>query len=51
MPALVPVVVENLLTLTKLRERRIRVDDDAKVRYERVKGRNVATYFRKTAGF
>ena len=41
---------EDTSTLNKLKEKRVREDDDVKVRYVVKDGKNVATYFRKTAG-
>lgn len=41
---------EDTSTLKKLKEKRVRVDDDIKVRYIDKDGRNEATYFRKPAG-
>jgi len=41
---------EDSSTLNKLKEKRVRVDDDVKVRYVVKDGKNVATYFRKPAG-
>ena len=38
---------EDIVTLNKLKENRIRVDDDVKVRCITKDGKNVATYFRK----
>ena len=46
----IAVTVEDELTLTKLRDNRIRVDDDVKVKYKKVNGKNISTYFRKPAG-
>jgi ABC-type Fe3+-hydroxamate transport system substrate-binding protein len=41
---------EDTSTLNKLKEKRVRADDDVKVRYVVKDGKNVATYFRKPAG-
>jgi hypothetical protein len=41
---------EDTSTLNKLKEKRVREDDDVKVRYVVKDGKNVATYFRKPAG-
>ena len=41
---------EDTSTLNKLKEKRVRVDDDVKVRYVIKDGKNVATFFRKPAG-
>lgn len=46
----VSITVEDALTLNKLIENRIKVDDDVKVKYVIKDGKNVATYFRKTLG-
>jgi len=46
----VAVVVEDELTLEKLRGKRIRVDDGVRVKYRKANGRNISTYFRKPAG-
>jgi hypothetical protein len=46
----VPVAVEDELTLGKLRDRRIRIGDDVKVKYIKKDGKNLSTFFRKTAG-
>jgi lipopolysaccharide export system protein LptC len=46
----VVLTVEDELTLNKLKAGKIRVDDDVKVKYDKVNGRNVPTYFRKPAG-
>jgi maltose-binding protein MalE len=36
-------------TLKKLKEKRIKVDDDVKVKYVNKDGKNMATFFRKTS--
>jgi ABC-type glycerol-3-phosphate transport system substrate-binding protein len=41
---------EDTVTLVKLKEKRIKVEDDVKVKYVKKDGKNVATYFRKPAG-
>jgi Cu/Ag efflux protein CusF len=46
----VALTVEDELTLNKLKTGKIRVDDDVKVKYDKVNGRNIPTYFRKPAG-
>jgi type IV pilus biogenesis protein CpaD/CtpE len=46
----ITISAEDSLTLNKLKERRIKVDDDIKVRFINKDGKNVATYFKKTAG-
>ena len=44
----ITISAEDTLTLKKLKERLIRVDDDVKVKYISKDGKNVATYFKKT---
>lgn len=44
------ITVEDELTLKKLKTRRIRVEDEVKVRYIQQDGKNLATYFKKPAG-
>jgi hypothetical protein len=46
----ITISAEDTLTLDKLRDKRIRVDDDVRVKYKSVDGKNVATYFKKPAG-
>jgi len=46
----VVITVEDAATLAKLAEKRIKVDDDVKVKYITKDGKNVATFFRKPAG-
>ncbi|HTG01556.1 MAG TPA: hypothetical protein VK654_13330 [Nitrospirota bacterium] len=48
----VPIVIspDDTATIKKLVEKRIRVDDDIKVKYEVRDGKNVATYFKKPVG-
>ncbi len=46
----ITISADDTVTLNKLRDRRIKVDDDVKVKYVVKDGRNVATYFRKPAG-
>jgi hypothetical protein len=41
---------DDTSTLKKLRDGRIKVDDDVKVRYVKKDGKNMATYFKKPAG-
>lgn len=46
----ITISAEDTSTLNKLKEKRIRADDDVKVRYISKDGKNVATYFKKPAG-
>jgi Cu/Ag efflux protein CusF len=46
----ITISTEDASTLNKLKEKRVREDDDVKVRYVVKDGKNVATYFRKPAG-
>jgi hypothetical protein len=46
----ITISADDQVTLDKLRDKRIRVDDDIKVKYVEKDGKNVATYFRKPAG-
>lgn len=46
----ITVSADDTSTLNKLRDKRIKVDDDVKVKYIVKDGKNVATYFRKPAG-
>lgn len=46
----ITITVEDDETLNKLKDGRIGVDDEVKVKYVVKDGKNVATYFRKTAG-
>ena len=46
----ITISADDQVTLDKLRDKRIRVDDDIKVKYVTKDGKNVATYFRKPAG-
>ena len=41
---------DDTMALDKLKDGRIKVDDDVKVKYVSKDGKNVATYFRKPAG-
>ena len=41
---------DDTMALDKLKDGRIKVDDDIKVKYVSKDGKNVATYFRKPAG-
>lgn len=47
---LVAIVVNDELTLDKFKDHRIVVGDEIRCKYEKVDGKNVSTYFRKTAG-
>lgn len=48
----VPITIseDDTVTLNKLKEKRIKVDDDIKVKYVVRDGKNVATFFKKPAG-
>lgn len=46
----VVITVEDELTLDKLKDHRIQEGDEIRCKYEAKDGRNVSTYFRKTAG-
>lgn len=46
----ITISAEDSLTLNKLKEKRIKVDDDIKVKFINKDGKNVATYFKKPAG-
>jgi hypothetical protein len=46
----VDIVIEDDLTLEKLKDHRIVDGDEIRCRYEVKDGKNVSTYFRKTAG-
>lgn len=46
----VTIVVEDEETLNKLKDGRISIDDDVKVKYVVKDGKNVATYFKKASG-
>jgi hypothetical protein len=48
--ALVVIVVNDELTLDKFKDHRIVVGDEIRCKYKVVDGKNVSTYFRKTAG-
>jgi hypothetical protein len=41
---------EDTATLNKFKQKRIKVDDEVRVKYVVKEGKNVATSFRKTAG-
>jgi ethanolamine utilization protein EutP (predicted NTPase) len=47
---LVVIVINDELTLDKLKDHRIVEDDEIRCKYEIEDGKNVSTYFRKTAG-
>jgi ethanolamine utilization protein EutP (predicted NTPase) len=47
---LIVIVVNDELTLDKFKDHRIVVGDEIRCKYEKVDGKNVSTYFRKTAG-
>ncbi|HZZ84357.1 MAG TPA: hypothetical protein VFE30_07440 [Anaeromyxobacteraceae bacterium] len=46
----VEITVHDDLTLDKFKDHRINEGDEIRCRYEVKKGKNVSTYFRKTAG-
>jgi len=46
----VVIVINDELTLDKLKDHRIVEGDEIRCKYEVVEGKNVSTYFRKTAG-
>ena len=46
----VVIVINDELTLDKLKDHRIVEGDEIRCKYEIVDGKNVSTYFRKTAG-
>ncbi len=46
----VTVIVNDDLTLDKFKDHRIVVGDEIRLKYEVRDGKNVSTYFRKTAG-
>lgn len=46
----VVIVVNDELTLDKLKDHRIALDDEIRCKYELIDGKNVSSYFRKTAG-
>lgn len=46
----VTITVEDDETLNKLKDGRISVDDDVKVKYIKRDDKNISTYFRKAAG-
>ncbi|HLO24780.1 MAG TPA: hypothetical protein VK187_01615 [Geobacteraceae bacterium] len=48
--ALVTVIVNDDLTLDKFKDHRIVEGDEIRCKYELKDGKNISTYFRKTAG-
>lgn len=48
--ALVEIVVNDELTLDKLKDHRIVEGDEIRCKYKTADGKNVSSYFRKTAG-
>lgn len=46
----ITISADDTMALDKLKDGRIKVDDDVKVKYVSKGGRNVSTYFRKPAG-
>lgn len=46
----VVIIVNDELTLDKLKDHRIALDDEIRCKYEMIDGKNVSSYFRKTAG-
>ncbi|MBW6485201.1 MAG: hypothetical protein K0B01_03505 [Syntrophobacterales bacterium] len=46
----VVIVINDELTLDKLKDHRIVEGDEIRCKYEVIDGKNVSTYFRKTAG-
>jgi uncharacterized low-complexity protein len=47
---IVEILVQDKVTLDKLKDKRIGVGDEIKLKYEPKNGKNVATYFKKAAG-
>lgn len=47
---LVEIVINDELTLDKFKDHRIVEGDEIRCKYKKVDGKNVSTYFRKTAG-
>jgi ABC-type glycerol-3-phosphate transport system substrate-binding protein len=45
----ITISADDTETLKRLKEKRIKVDDDVKVKYVNKDGKNVATFFRKLA--
>lgn len=46
----VVITINDELTLDKLKDHRIALDDEIRCKYEVIDGKNVSSYFRKTAG-
>jgi hypothetical protein len=46
----VVITINDELTLDKLKDHRISTDDEIRCKYEVIDGKNVSSYFRKTAG-
>lgn len=46
----VVIIVNDELTLDKLKDHRIALDDEIRCKYDLIDGNNVSSYFRKTAG-
>jgi len=46
----VEIVINDTLTLDKLKDHRISEGDEIRCKYKTADGKNVSTYFRKTAG-
>lgn len=42
--------IEDEVTLAKLRQKRIRIDDDVKVKYNKVGDKNISTFFQRLLG-
>ena len=48
--AIVPITVQDDVTLKKFEDHRIGVGDEIKCKYEKKAGKNVATFFKKAGG-
>lgn len=48
--AIVPITVQDDVTLKKFEDHRIGVGDEIKCKYEKKGGKNVATFFKKAGG-
>jgi hypothetical protein len=48
--AIVPILVQDDVTLKKFEDHRIGVGDEIKCKYEKKGGKNVATFFKKAGG-
>jgi len=46
----VVITINDELTLDKLKDHRIALDDEIRCKYEVIDGKNISSYFRKTAG-